>query len=83
MIIIIFFIYLAFEFIINVSLPTFYNFSTGEVCIHITGLLFLLSEYIASGDSLPEEMSCTEQKCWWIEQRCTFKYLFILLLFKF
>ena len=80
---IIFFMNVVYVFISNVSLPTLDNFSTGEVCTHITGLLFLLSEYIARGDSLPEETSCTDQKCWWIEQRCTFKYLCLLLLFKF
>ena len=48
----------------------FYFFRTAEVCTHITGMLFLLSEYIASGDEFPEEKSCTDRKCWWVEQRC-------------
>ena len=50
--------------------PYFYFFRTAEVCTHITGMLFLLSEYIASGDEFPEEKSCTDRKCWWVEQRC-------------
>lgn len=73
--------YVVSYFISNVSLTTFYNFRTGEVCTHITGLLFLLSEYIASGDSLPEELSCTDKKCWWTEQRCKFKFLCLFLPF--
>ena len=53
-------------------IPYFYLFRTAEVCTHITGILFLLSEYIASGDEFPEEKSSTDRKCCWVEQRCKF-----------
>ena len=53
-------------------IPYFYLFRTAEVCTHITGMLFLLSEYIASGDEFPEEKSSIDRKCWWVEQRCKF-----------
>ena len=53
------------------------NFRKGEVCTHITGLLFLLSEYIADGYELPEDKSCTEKKCWWMVQRCKLKLIYV------
>ena len=58
----------------NLSIFSFsillFFFRTAEVCTHITGMLFLLSEYIASSEEFPEEKSCTDRKCWWVEQRC-------------
>ena len=45
-------------------------FRRGQACAHVKALLLILSELVADGEEeLPEDLSCTDVLCQWLETK--------------